>query len=350
MKEEHWNHPRLSEQALRIADGSRPLPIYTAVAHEHKRFRWCEFTPYEIGFAQDLNLFVPSWAFGRHFTQGVSTDFAVEPSLSLLQGCWGSAFCATVDQMMHEVQSVDGKPEPTVQKLLHQLIYEKLEWQEDRLISPAKFPNPAFSAAQLGADHPWQRMATLKLMDAGVHTNLPFPPLLRKERETDLILAFDQSSSPDILSSVSISVAESFSRSEGLGFPDCTDALSPAEGSTEKRKLTKMNGQKCTVVKGDLAKGVPWIIYMPLLKCDLYSKDFCPRLNGASKEGGYCSTFNFKYTEQNVMELSGLTEHNVKESLKTIKTVITEITAERLKLNQAKASGLAPATGSNGKQ
>lgn len=39
-KEELWNHPRLSEQAATIADGSKPMPIYTAVAHEHKRFRW----------------------------------------------------------------------------------------------------------------------------------------------------------------------------------------------------------------------------------------------------------------------------------------------------------------------
>jgi phospholipase A2 len=55
-----------------------------------------EFTPYECGIAQDVNLYVPTFAFGRKFNQGLSTDFAVEPSLALLQATWGSAFCATV--------------------------------------------------------------------------------------------------------------------------------------------------------------------------------------------------------------------------------------------------------------
>ena len=105
MKQELWHKPRLSEQAFVIADGSRPIPIYTAVSHEHKHYRWLEFTPFEVGIAQDINIFVPTFAFGRKFENGTSTDFAVEPSLALLQATWGSAFCATVDQMMHEMVS-----------------------------------------------------------------------------------------------------------------------------------------------------------------------------------------------------------------------------------------------------
>jgi hypothetical protein len=42
---ERWGKPRLSEQAFAIVDGSKPMPIYTAVAHEHKRFRSVVFLP-----------------------------------------------------------------------------------------------------------------------------------------------------------------------------------------------------------------------------------------------------------------------------------------------------------------
>jgi phospholipase A2 len=343
-KAEHWNHPRLSEQAARIANGSKPMPIYTAVTHEHKRYRWMEFTPWEIGMAQDINAYVPTWAFGRRFAQGCSTDFAVEPSLALLQATWGSAFCATVDQMFHELETNEGK-EPALQRLLHTLIYDKLEMSEDRLITPAKFPNFALTAAGLG-QHPWQAMKALKLMDAGVHTNLPFPPLLRPERETDLIIALDQSSAPDIYSSVSIDIIERWAKEEQLGFPDCTEALKPIPPTTERMKYSAANEKRCTIIRGDMSKGIPTLIYLPLLKNESYSVDFCPRASSLAK-GGYCSTFNFKYTSPQVHQLSGLTAANLKDSLAEIAQCIKDVTQERMAFNKMKAAQPAQASSSN---
>ena len=335
-KPEHWNLPRLSEQSHRIRDGSRPLPIYTAVCHEHKRYRWFEFTPFEVGVGQDINAYVPTWSFGRRFQHGVSVDYAIEPSLALLQGTFGSAFCATVDQMFHEMQTPEGKKEPALQRALHSLIYEKLEMEEQRLISPAKFNNFAAQSAELGL-HPWAHMKVLSLMDAGVHTNLPFPPLLRSERHTDIIIALDQSSAPDIYSSVSLDIVEKWCKEEdGYVFPDCTAALKHLEHSTERMKYSYANDRRCTIIRGDMEKGIPTIIYLPLLKNANYS-EFDPRANALSK-GGYCSTFNFKYTSGQVHELSGLTEANVKDSLAEIAECIKEVTLERIEFNKRKAN------------
>jgi hypothetical protein len=131
-----WEHPRLSEQAATIRLGAKPIPIYTAVNHEHDHYRWVEFTPFEVGIAQDLNVFVPTWAFGRKFKEGTSTDFAIEPSLALLQATWGSAFCATVSQMFAEL---DGEKDPTLKRVLDQLINTTFEAGNSRVVDGAKF-------------------------------------------------------------------------------------------------------------------------------------------------------------------------------------------------------------------
>jgi hypothetical protein len=126
--------------------------------------------------------------------------------------------------MMHEMDSGDGSEPAAMQRVLHSLVYDKLEMEESRLITPAKYPNFGHHHESLG-NHPWREMKVLKLMDAGVHTNLPLPPLLRKERGADIIICLDQSSAPDIYSSVSIDIVAKFAAEEGMLFPDCSEAL-----------------------------------------------------------------------------------------------------------------------------
>jgi len=329
---ELWSHPRLSEQAASIASGSKPMPIYTAVAHEHKRYRWFDFTPWEVGCNQDINVWTPTFGFGRKYNDGVSIDHAVEPSLALLQATWGSAFCATVDQMFHELDKGDGAEPATMQRLLHTLIYDRLDMAEDRLVTPAKYPNPAYGLKALGEHHPFAHIKKLKLMDAGCHTNLPFPPLLRRERGSDVIIALDQSSAPDIYSTRSVAIAQQWAKEEGLPFPECTEALKVDESQANHTVASK---QRCTIIPGDVTRGIPTIIYIPLLRNVAFSPSFCPRLNGLTK-GGYCSTFNFCYSADQVMELSGLTEANMKDALPQIADCIKKVTLEKIAFHQEK--------------
>lgn len=97
--------------------GSEPLPIMTATRHErpwkdwedkehpfkepdHSTgdhadaadawFQWFEFTPYEIG-CDEIEAWVPTWAFGRPFKEGKSTMQLPEQSLALLLGLATSA-------------------------------------------------------------------------------------------------------------------------------------------------------------------------------------------------------------------------------------------------------------------
>ena len=126
--------------------------------------------------------------------------------------------------MFHELESSDGSEPAALERLMHTLVYEKLDMAEERLITPAKWPNFGHQHAAL-ADHPFCDMKHCKMMDAGVHTNLPLPPLLRKERASDIIICLDQSSAPDIFSTVSIDIAARFAAEEKLACPDCSEAL-----------------------------------------------------------------------------------------------------------------------------
>ena len=245
--------------------------------------------------------------------------------------------------MMHEIEPGAGAEPATMQRLLHTLVYDHLEMSEDRLITPAKFPNMGHGHVSLDRDgkkHPWADMKTLRLMDAGVHTNLPFPPLLRPERHSDIIIALDQSSAPDIFASVSVDIVQQFAQAEGMAFPDCKDMLAtdPSKADTPQAKHSAANAKRITIVRGDVSKGVPTVIYMPLLRNDNFSKDFCPRENALSKNG-YCSTFNFSYTAEQVMQLSGLTHANIKDSMDEIRQCIKDVTEERIAFEKTRAPG-----------
>lgn len=53
-------------------------------------FQWFEFTPYEVG-CDEISAWVPTWGFGRPFSEGKSTMQLPEQSLALLLGLATSA-------------------------------------------------------------------------------------------------------------------------------------------------------------------------------------------------------------------------------------------------------------------
>jgi len=84
----------MSNQMKTIEDGTFPFPIYSAVdgrINIRGNIPWYEFTPVEIGSAR-YGLYVPTWAYGRRFKDGVSVDYAPEQSLGYHFGVFGSAY------------------------------------------------------------------------------------------------------------------------------------------------------------------------------------------------------------------------------------------------------------------
>uniref|UniRef100_A0A671RR91 Phospholipase A2, group IVF, tandem duplicate 2 n=1 Tax=Sinocyclocheilus anshuiensis TaxID=1608454 RepID=A0A671RR91_9TELE len=61
----------LSDQQMALSKGQNPLPIYTALNMKNALCieKWCEFTPYEVGFTK-YGVFIPAQTFGSEYYLG----------------------------------------------------------------------------------------------------------------------------------------------------------------------------------------------------------------------------------------------------------------------------------------
>ncbi|CEJ80326.1 hypothetical protein VHEMI00516 [[Torrubiella] hemipterigena] len=295
------NDFKISNQRELIKDGSRPLPIYTAVRHEipglkelkkkenqkdfeaakekatkESWFQWYEMTPYEV-FCEEIGAGIPTWAFGRKFKDG--QDVPLEHGLHLpeirtplLMGIFGSAFCATLSHYYKEVQ-------PIVKNIAAlKSMDELISGKDDELskihpIDPAIIPNFAYQMYGKLAktatpsiyedDH-------IQLMDAGMSNNLPIYPLLRPGRDVDVLITFDASA--DVKTDNWLSVADGYAKQRGIkgwpigvGWPK-EDAsvqqikkdLEDAEASTPRDADKKLEQAKASQ-SGDLGPCTVWV-------------------------------------------------------------------------------------------
>ena len=54
-------------------------------------YEWMEITPFEVG-SSFLKTYIPTWAYGRKFKDGNSTNAPPEQTLGYFMGIFGSAF------------------------------------------------------------------------------------------------------------------------------------------------------------------------------------------------------------------------------------------------------------------
>ncbi|GAA5988924.1 hypothetical protein JCM11641_002916 [Rhodosporidiobolus odoratus] len=211
----------LSVQALKTSSqrnfldlGQNPLPIYCTVRHdlptdevveaakkagasnaevaEKAEYVWFEVTPYETG-SDTLGAWIPTWALGRLFDQGKSTERVPELGLSVLSGIYASAFCATLFSYFKEVQPLLASLPffSTINSFVHSNAHYLSAIHP---FPPAELPNFLFN---LGGELPptipssMTELRTLGFADAGMEINLPYVPLMR--RQTDVIIALDAS-------------------------------------------------------------------------------------------------------------------------------------------------------------
>lgn len=315
----------LSEQATRIENGDLPFPLYTAVAAEGRAGSdWYEFSPYEIGASwMGSGMYVPTWAYGRKFVQGKSTDFAPEQSLGFLMGTWGSAFAARIGQMYEEAETgIQSDIIKTGAKfLIKNVLFDVSKKRIEKAWAEVFNWSSGLSSSKV-ADRKF-----LKLADAGTAPgfNLPYPPISgeRPERKADIIIILDASSTNF---AQELRYVEQYARSKNLKFPaiDYT--------GIEKRAVSIFyNKQDPTV---------PVVIYMPRVKDDALWREqkagfteFVLLLDDfdvekcVSKE--YCRTLNFEYEPHEASQLSALTEFNMRASRAQLETAINWVIDQR---------------------
>ncbi len=292
----------LNAQAKRVDGGKWIFPIYTAVLAQEP-YEWVEFTPYETG-CDYLGGFIPTWALGSTFNNGKSTSVAPEQHLGYCMGIWGSAFSANFKEIYNEFRkNIDS---PVLLSALDAGV--DIQTIGGARVFPATIANFTYGLAKA----PRAQQLNITLVDAGLDFNIPLPPLLRKERAVDIIVVLDNSAT--VAGAPALVKAADYAKRKNVQFPQI---------SLEKEL------KPCTVFKDVNNPNIPVIIYMPLVKNPGYSKTFDP--NDCTQKS-YCNTNNFSYTAEQVMELSGLTEYNMKECTPIIMQEIKECVERKNKL------------------
>ena len=214
----------LSQQAARINDGSMPLPIYTAVRGDGKTEsqvastnKWYEFTPYEIGASWlgkaapgksvPVGIHIPSWAFGRTFDNGESTNLVAEQPFCLHMATFGSAFALDVGRAYQEMKKAGGIMSwlATPLKLVH----------EDRQFTAATFKNFTYKLPISEISD----QENMQMVDAGLAFNLPYPPISgeHQTRKADIIIFIDASAGEK---GKALKKVKEYAREHNIPFPD----------------------------------------------------------------------------------------------------------------------------------
>lgn len=293
----------MSDQAARIKNGDYPYPIYSAIDAREAVARdphWFEFTPHEIG-SPYFGVYVPTWGYGRQFNNGQSTDFSPEQSLGFMMGTFGSAFGVHFGRAWDEVSAKmpDFLVKPIIEKQLFDPYYGKRTesfW--------AEVHNFMFGMT----NQELTSRPTLKFVDAGIHFNLPYPPVSgqRPERKADILIFLD--SSKDSIPAA-IKKCEEYARKRGLKYP-------PMDYSEIDKKTI-------SVFKDENDPSVPVVIYLPRVSDpEAWAENKSKReFNGytgidgfdmekCAKEG-FCKTSNFQYTEQQSQQVLDQLEFNM---------------------------------------
>lgn len=299
----------LSAQQEIIKNGTVPMPIYTAIrAEKLKKEEWYEFTPFEVGGAW-LGTYVPTWAFGRKFTNGVSINFAPEQSFGFLLGIFGSAFAVTIERLFEEM-SIANKMQTNLAKKLIQSVIARIG---DERVFPARTFNFCYGIP----NNPLKEQWYMQFSDAGIDFNLPYPPVSgeRPERKADIMIFMDASAGDPL---EEFRKVEQYARAKNLKFP-----------------VIDYNGldkKIIAVFKDEKDPEVPIVIYMMRFQDkDLWQKNrelpgykmYQPYLDTfvldeCLKKGNPCNTFNFNYTKQEALSMATLGEFNVRASIQTI--------------------------------
>lgn len=263
-------------------------------------YDWMEFTTFEIG-SRKLKSFVPAWSFGRGFSSGQSINYYPQLHIGFCMGIWGSAFEANLNEILDDYQNK-----------LPAFLSQPLDFvtsQDHRLgkirFFPASFQNFAFGIK----DHPLSKLENLTLVDGGIFCNLPLAPLLRPEREQDIIIVCDNSA--DLVNAPELNLAYNYALKENFKFPKVNNFA--------------LQNSTISVIQDSSIPNAPIIIYMPCVKNPEYNNQFDPVNCLVNDNSCFLQTTNLKYTNAQFDELFGLTYFNMKSNFENIKIIINQV-------------------------
>ncbi len=294
----------LTESHKDVIMGFLPLPIYTSVQTNLRPYEWMECTPYEIG-GDYLQSYIPTWAYGRKFQHGASLNYAPEQSLGYFMGIFGSAFEVDFKDIIAHSQSQLHEIKMELPAILQTPATDLINFIANSPLNDLRlFPSMLRNFTHNIQWSPVCNDKNICLVDAGIDFNIPFPPLLRPERKVDVIIVYDASYT--IENSPELKHAAEYAWRKGLKFPK----IDYETAGTEIVSIFKDKDPK-----------TPIVIYFPRIPNPAYS-DFNPNYCTVSS---FCETTNFKYSQEQFDQLTGLSYFTIKQHTELIKSVLKEV-------------------------
>lgn len=263
--------------SCKLEEGAQPLPILTAVRHErpwrdwtsaeepfgstnqeadeHKDERawwqWFEVTPIEFG-SDELEGWIPTWSFGRHFEAGKSTQRLPERSLSLLLGICTSAPAGPLAAWLGTIYRnlpkgfIGSKIRHAADSWVEEHPRQAERLQSHHPVHAMNEPNPFFHAEKKqDRGQGFENSPRIHLVDAGMSNNLPQYSFFRPGRDVDLMLLGDYSS--DVQGGAALSRIQQFGDDKGVAItpreplPDLPpwpqEPIDPAEAGKQDAKM-----------------------------------------------------------------------------------------------------------------
>jgi phospholipase A2 len=300
----------LSQTHAHIADGSWPMPIYTAVTPNVEPYEWFEFTPFEMGSSY-TRAYIPIWSFGREFHNGASVNKAPEQPLGYMMGIFGSAFefdiedavRQTADSINQHIASMSSEVGHIATALINDIVNSPLD---NIRLAPSSLPNFTYQATSCPLHHDEH----LTLIDAGIHFNIPFPPVLRAERAVDIIIVCDASA--DIVGCPNLHWTQEYMERHNLKFP-------PIDFDTADKQVM-------SIFRDEHDQTCPIVIYFPRIKNPDYSTTFDPET--CLKE--YCATTNFTFDSEQIIEIMGFAQFGINQHADAIKEIIEDVITHKM--------------------
>lgn len=294
----------LSDTHRFLGEGFLPLPVYTAIDGSVYPYEWLEFTPFEIGFK---NSYIPTWAYGRKFKNGESTNFVEEQTLGYYMGIFGSAYAInlkeairmTIGNLANLTPILPEIIKPAFDSIVSLVMNSPLA--EERLF-PAVAPNFCYQFE----NSPRKEHRSIEAADAGIDFNVPLPPLLRKHRGLDMIVIYD--ASENLEHGKQLFKAQDYAQRHDLPFP--------------KIDYTNMHKNNMSIFRDEDNPDAPVIVYFPRIKNEGYSTCFDPE---QCLDSGECGMFSFDYEGELFDHLCDLPRFTIKENINAIKQELAGI-------------------------
>ncbi|XP_047433091.1 cytosolic phospholipase A2 zeta-like [Mugil cephalus] len=357
----------LSDQQKTVNEGQNPFPIYTAVNIKdvvdcETEKEWCEFTPCEVGL-QKYGAFIPSESLGSQFLLGHKIKEHSQIRLPYLIGIWSSFFSTSISELldavmqnpddsnasMEEDESTRGDDSEALEtrnlstastcSSLNELLKDRPIISEMHNFTHGFFLRSnydKYSHFQAQKENhpdafPYKLTPSdpiLHLADSALDINIGCPPILRPERDVDVIISLNYAWDRQDMLKVIKDTTE-YCKERNIPFPNADYDSLEKEPTKEVYILEDKENPKA-----------PIVIHFPLVNRTYrdYKSPGVKRVTEEEIEAGKVdvdsenspyTTINLCYSNEDFDALVDLTTYNILNNKESIHEVLQKALQRR---------------------